>query len=211
MSLVGCGRTKPVRGLETTIPRDAGQPLADAGPVLQPDGGEIISGACEGLFEVCPRGFHCEAGLCVLNGASGELQVTLQWQNEPRTPDDLDLHVVEPDGCEIYYGTGSLFSCQPVGSLDLDANAACIDTASSAGLAFDTENIIYPVNPRPPTGHYVVRVDYWDECRPNTEVPFVVTVRKGTVQTTHHGVFHHSEADMGDVGSGVTVTEFDFP
>jgi hypothetical protein len=218
VALSACGRTQPVKGLRERLPNgfevpdDGGSRVPDGG--FTTDGGQIISGLCQGLAQSCPRGFHCESGQCVLNGATGELQVTLQWQNTPRTADDLDLHLVEPAGngtCEIYYGTGGLFSCQPVGSLDLDANASCVDTAGTAGLAFDTENIIYPPGRSPPVGHYLVRVDYWSECVSAAQVPFVVTVRKGTMLTQKRGVFHMGESDNGSQGSGITMLEFDMP
>jgi len=217
--LSACGRTELVRGLSEPWP-DQFEPYDDGGrpPVrdggFTSDGGQIISGLCEGLAQTCPRGFNCQSGECVLNGAEGELQVTLQWQNTPRTADDLDLHLIEPQGagtCEIYYGTGGLFGCQPVGTLDLDANASCLDTAGTAGLAFDTENIIYPAGRSPPVGHYIVRVDYWSECSNAAQVPFVVTVRKGSDLTRKTGVFRAGESDMGSSGSGVTVFEFDLP
>ncbi len=206
--LAACGRTELIDGYRYWPPE------VDAGVVLGTDGGVIISGRCEGLLQTCPRGFHCESGNCVLNGADAALQVTLQWQNSPRTPVDLDLHLVEPAGsgsCEIYYGSGGLFGCRHVGSLDLDANAACGDTAGTAGLAFDTENIIYPAGREVPVGHYIVRVDYWGQCGVNTPVPFVVTVRKGTETTRASGVFQPGQADEGGEGSGVTMLEFDVP
>ncbi|MFZ5442582.1 MAG: hypothetical protein ACOZQL_21410 [Myxococcota bacterium] len=215
LSLVACGRTEPVRGLEEPWPEeDAGSEFhgaVPAVPVMRPDAGQIVSGACQGPAQQCPQGFHCESGQCVLNGGNGQLQVTLQWQNSPRTPDDLDLHLIEPNNCEIYYGSGGLFSCQSVGSLDLDANAGCLDTAGTAGLAFDTENIIYPADRAPPSGHYVVRVDFWGECASSFEVPFVVTVRKGAELQRTTGVFRRGESDMGGLGDGRTVFEFDFP
>lgn len=212
--LSACGRTEPLRGpIEVDPPEPPHAAVEiDAGTAL--DGGQIISGPCIGLSQTCPSGFHCESGSCVLNGDDAALQVTLQWQNSPRTPDDLDLHLIEPAGsstCEIYFGTGGLFSCTPVGILDLDANAGCFDTTATSGLAFDTENIIYPPNVPVPVGHYIVRVDYYAECLAGVEVPFVVTVRKGTTITRRTGVFRPGTADSGDLGSGLTMIEFDIP
>lgn len=210
--LWGCGRTEPV-GPRGPPPTETDE--VDAGFIANPDAGLIIAGTCEGVDEHCPRGFHCEAGTCVLNGDDSQLQVTLQWQNSPRTPEDLDLHLIEPlpvqGACEIYFGSGGPFSCTAVGRLDLDANGACVDTDPSGGLASDTENIVYPPGRAPPEGHYLVRIDYWSQCSGAASVPFVVTVRKGSTVTRRTGVFHAGEADSGQAGAGVTVLEFDVP
>ena len=220
--LAGCGRTEPV-GDPPPLPEvDAGLPnefhaseeLKDAG-VFDGGGDFIVAGACQGVNRVCPRGFHCESGTCVLNGAQSDLQVTLQWKNTPRTPDDLDLHLLEPlsstGSCEIYFGSSGIFGCGAIGVLDLDANGACADTDPSGGPGADTENIIYPTGRPPPAGHYLVRVDYWAECSASREVPFVVTVRNAGVTTRKQGTFHAGESDSGEKGSGVTVLEFDVP
>ena len=213
--LAACGRTEPVQGREDTVLPVEIPPGADAGMGTDAGVERIVAGECVGVAEECPRGFHCEAGTCVLNGDEAQLQVTLQWQNTPRTPDDLDLHLVEPlpvqGTCEIWFGSGGLFSCTAVGRLDLDANGACVDTDPGAGPGADTENIIYPPGQPAPRGHYVVRVDYWEACTGPVAVPFVVTVRKGATVTRRTGVFHPGEADQGGEGSGVTVLEFDVP
>jgi hypothetical protein len=200
-----CGRTELVDGWQEYTP----VPRTDAGFEL------INAGECLGVSRSCPRGFHCEQGVCVLNGDLGELQVTLQWKNDPRTPDDLDLHLLEPTpgqgSCEIWFASGGLFSCQSVGQLDLDANGACLDTDISGGPGADTENIVYPPGKPVPLGHYIVRVDYWAECTGDVDVPFVVTVRKGGEITRRTGIFHPGESDSGQAGSGITVLEFDVP
>ena len=204
--LAACGRTEPVEGRsESFFP--VARTAPDAGATF------IEAGACLGTSEECPRGFHCESGLCVLNGGEAELQVTLQWQNDPRTPDDLDLHLIEPlpaqGTCEIYFGSGGLFACTTVGKLDLDANGGCLDTDPAAGPGADTENIIYPPGRPAPRGHYIVRVDYWGECSDSAAVPFVVTVRNRGTITRRTGIFQAGESDTGAEGSGITVLEFD--
>jgi len=205
--LAACGRTEPV---------DVRDPVDPTLIAILPDGGTlppIEGGACMGILSLCPRGFHCEAGVCLLNGADAALQVTLQWRNTPRTADDLDLHLLEPlpvqGSCEIWYGSGRLFSCTAVGRLDLDANEECLDTDPSGGPGADTENIIYPSDRAVPKGHYIVRVDYYAECTASASVPFIVTVRNGATLSTRTGVFHAGESDSGNEGSGITVMEFD--
>jgi hypothetical protein len=222
LAFAGCGRTEPVRGYEYFLP-EVVPPPHDAGIILPTDAGHpidggvpvIIAGQCVGPGQTCPRGFHCEEGICVLNGDEAQLQVTLQWQNNPRTNDDLDLHLVEPlssgSSCEIWFGSGGLFSCTSVGTLDLDANGACVDTDTSGGPGSDTENIIYPRGTAAPIGHYIARVDFWAQCSTGLDIPFVLTVRKGATVLRRTGVFHPGEADSGNEGSGITVLEFDVP
>jgi hypothetical protein len=90
----------------------------------------------------------------------GKLQVSLSFDQ----PNDLDLHLKEPGGFEIYYQ-------HPVspsgGYLDLDANAAChFDSTNN-------ENIIYKDSV--PLGVYKVRVVYYMQCVPWMNTNYSVT------------------------------------
>lgn len=217
VALAACGRTAPV-GPHEPRPDETVTTGTGGGSGTGGGNGQITAGLCEGPEQTCHHGFHCEAGSCVLNGGEGQIQVTLQWQNDPRTPDDLDLHLLEPrpggaGPCEIYYG-GDFFglsTCGALGRLDLDANAACIDSDPSGGPGSDTENIIYPADQPAPHGHYVVRVDHWGECSGGRDVPFVVTVRNGGVVTRTPGRFSAADTDQGSAGAGVMVVEFNVP
>lgn len=163
--------------------------------------GATCSAACYSA-----RGYHCDNGQCVLNGGSGQLQVTLQWDstlqtNGLRAREDLDLHVVEPNGCEIYYGntnrSGTTSSCTAVGSLDLDQNAACSQTDNQGGYGNDTENVIYP-STGAPSGTYTVIVDDWtDGCDGNTPSPFnwQLLIRKGSQTIPYTGSFSQGSGD----------------
>jgi hypothetical protein len=91
----------------------------------------------------------------------GALVVTLTWDTEA----DLDLHVVDPLGNEIYHGDPSSMPAfageQPAdagsyGYLDFDSNADCIID----GLR--REDVIWPN--APPSGTYLVRVDTPSLC-----------------------------------------------
>ncbi len=190
---------------------DAG--IGDGGVVFFPDGGLVScnfpppqGGSCQ---PECNPGFHCEGGRCALNGGTGPVQVTLRWD----LPEDLDLHVVEPSGCEIYYGNTNrppgTSSCGAIGSLDLDSNPACnLDNV-------DTENVIYPAadggGAPPPSGTYTVRVDFYDQCDQSAVVPYAVIVRANGTTTTYCNYFVLGDADYGSAGSGTTITTFTVP
>lgn len=83
-------------------------------------------------------------------GGVGRLQVGLAWDADS----DLDLHVVEPSGEEIFYGNPRSASR---GQLDRDSNAACVLDGIRA------ENIRWPTG-QAPRGRYSVRVNHWSSC-----------------------------------------------
>lgn len=98
--------------------------------------------------------------------SAGEVTIRLSWS----TSDDLDLHVLEPSGEEIYFyhpysGAG--------GELDVDANAAC-----SSALAEPIENVYWPTG-TPPDGTYTVRVHYWGDCDEYGPVTFRLRIMVG--------------------------------
>lgn len=186
---------------------DAGFFFSDSGYFLT-DGGDcfVHDAGISHCTTECDRGFSCINDTCVLNGSDGGVQVTLAWD----APEDLDLHVVEPNSCEIYYGdpndaTTGPSSCGAVGSLDLDSNAGCgIDNV-------DIENVIYPITQPAPSGTYIVRVDYYENCSATTPVPFQVKVRANGQTVTYCDSFQPHEDDSGDVGSGRTIMSFTVP
>lgn len=128
---------------------------------------------------------------------SGDVQVSVAWDS----PADVDLHLVEPGGAEVYWGSTSSGAG---GVLDLDSNAAC----GSDGPR--NENITYP-SATPPSGAYIVRLDYWDSCGA-TATNYVVTVRvKGHALEVYQGQFTGS-GDGGGAGSGLQIGPgFTFP
>lgn len=127
---------------------------------------------------------------------TGDLQVSLSWG----TDTDVDLHLVEPSGEEIFYGN---LESSAGGELDLDSNPDCrIDNINN-------ENITYQ-GVVPPPGHYIVRVDYWESCSEYSTTHYVVTVNLRGTPTVYEGSFEASDADQGGEGSGFTIAEFDF-
>jgi len=136
--------------------------------------------------------------------AGGDIQVSVTWDTEA----DVDLHVVDPTGQEIYFGNRSASG----GELDLDANAAC-----STSPIFQ-ENIGWPKG-EAPTGSYTVRVEYWDACGvPQTNYVVTVSLRPGTptipgqpgpTVQTFTGSFT-GEGTQGGAGAGRFITSFTF-
>jgi hypothetical protein len=146
----------------------------------------IGSTGAVGAYETVP--------VTVIQVGTGEVQVSVSWNAES----DVDLHVVEPGGEEVFYGHTSSATG---GTLDLDSNPACsIDHKKN-------ENITWA---HAPSGSYTVRVDYFAGCSV-TQSDYVVTVqRKGHAAETFTGSFTGS-GDGGGQGDGVDITTFAFP
>lgn len=135
--------------------------------------------------------------LSVQSVGGGDVQVSISWDSKT----DVDLHVIEPGGCELYYGKKS---CPSGGHLDLDSNAACnIDNVNN-------ENVFWPEGTAP-LGTYTVRVDYYDDCGlwgAGMDANYTVTVHYCGRVETYDGFFAKGTDTGGGAGSGVTVAEF---
>jgi hypothetical protein len=126
---------------------------------------------------------------------TGDVQVSLSWDTET----DVDLHVVDPTGEEIYYGNTS---SESGGQLDLDSNAGCgID-------GINNENITWPTG-MAPSGTYVVRVNFWSDCDLQP-ANFTVTTNVCGQSQTFFGSFTADQAAGGGLGSGTEMTRFTF-
>ena len=131
----------------------------------------------------------------------GDIQVNLSWN----APLDLDLHVVDPFGNEVYYGARNGTPTSTGGSLDFDSNPGCyIDNR-------DSENVSWPTG-HAPSGTYTVRVDEYAGCNTTSPIPFTVTINaRGIPQRVVTGIFPVGAADFGGRGSGATVATFTLP
>jgi hypothetical protein len=144
-----------------------------------------------------------ELPVSIIEVGTGQLQVSLSWDQ----PNDVDLHLVEPDAEEIYYGT------------DYSSNGGVLDLDSNPGCAIDgvqNENITYSNESTVEAGTYIVRVDLYDGCNVAAQTNYIVTARlngqliaQQSVTNPYNGSFAAgSLGDYGGSGSGVQVMQF---
>lgn len=106
---------------------------------------------------------------------TGDVQITLRWDADV----DLDLHVIDPYGEEIYYQTPSSNSG---GILDVDANAACEDMRTAP-----VENVFWPSGGAPHGSYQAVAV-YYMTCDYQGPVDYQITIKlDGIVVQTSAG------------------------
>jgi hypothetical protein len=140
------------------------------------------------------------------NAPTGALVFTLTWDTES----DMDLHVVDPAGVELYWGAMSdvppPFAPQPEGGsygyLDWDSNANCVIDGKRE------EDVIWPNTP--PPGHYVVRVDAASLCGQPIAHTTVVARLDGAIVGEAQGVALAPDTD-GPHGLGAGRTMLDVP
>jgi hypothetical protein len=143
----------------------------------------------------------------------GMLIVTLKWDTES----DLDLHVIEPDGTEVWArnindytppGPGEPMPDPSVinggGILDFDSNSQCqIDGRRQEDVTYAT---------RIPSGHYIVRVETFSLCAAADANWTVDVISQG--EAIAHARGESTDADVRlphGAGAGTTALAFDIP
>jgi hypothetical protein len=139
---------------------------------------------------------------------TGDLVITLTWDTES----DMDLHVVDPSGVEIFHGAMSdqppPFAPQPeagsYGHLDWDSNANCVIDGKRQ------ESVVWP--DAPPPGAYTVRVDAASLCGQAIAHWTVNATLDGRSLGSAEGVaLDASTRGPHDVGAGITALELRVP
>jgi hypothetical protein len=115
-----------------------------------------------------------EIEILVIPSGTGDVKVTLSYDRLH----DLDLHVTEPSGDEIFYQRPMSTSG---GRLDLDSGAHCQPSAAN------TENIFWPAGAAA-AGEYRVSVQNYEQCSPG-DIAFTVTVEHDGTRETFDGSF----------------------
>ncbi len=146
------------------------------------------AGGAYGAFQNSP--------ISMISVGTGDVQVNITWDSRA----DVDLHVVDPLGEELYWAHKTAVSG---GQLDLDSNAGCGSDGPRA------ENIFWASGLIAPRGEYVVRVDYWSNCS-EVKTNYVVTINaRGKPPQVYTGVFT-GPGDGGGKGSGRAITTFTY-
>jgi hypothetical protein len=141
---------------------------------------------------------------------TGRLTVHLEWDSDA----DLDLHVIDAAGVEIWAGHPSGYRTPPPPALpDPDAakQAAQLDSDSNAGCHIDgrnQENVVWSVPPA--AGHYVVRVDVPSLCGQTVADWRLRVLRDGTLIGEASGSLYDSDTrGAHGAGDGRTALVFD--
>jgi hypothetical protein len=133
------------------------------------------------------------------------LVITLAWDVNA----DLDLHVVPPDGVEIWAKHINSWEPMPGGDplsggiLDFDSNSQCaIDGRRREHVTFMS----------PPSGHYVARVDTFSLCGEPLARWTLTATLDGNLLASALGPARDTDAAMPhEQGAGVLAAEFDVP
>ncbi|MEQ1439222.1 hypothetical protein AAG565_07650 [Fontimonas sp. SYSU GA230001] len=137
--------------VDVTLPPNIGEGFFDVDVAVQDSAGNV-SNTGRGRITIARVG-------------TGKLQFSLSWDAEV----DLDLHVFEPDGNEIYYGNPGPSASG--GELDIDDLNGPASSGRPAGEPEGVENVFY--DSAAPTGIYTVRINYFSG---QLAANFVVTV-----------------------------------
>ena len=123
-----------------------------------------------------------------------DVQVTVSWDTDA----DLDLHVADPTGHEVYFGSD-------------EVESGGVLYPSSDGCEFDNirnERIAWTAG-TPPPGRYEVRLSHYLSCGAE-ETNYVVSVYNHGTVTTFTGTFTGPGEDNAR-GTGVMITTFHVP
>ena len=142
---------------------------------------------------------------------TGALVIQLAWSGRA----DLDLHVVQPDGVEIWARHPSGYQPPPPPALPDPVAAAAagqLDGDSNAGCDFDgrdQENVVYAG--AAPSGHYIVRVDAPSLCGAAYGDWSVAALFGGTRLTATGEALDSDTEGAHAAGAGRTALDFDLP
>jgi hypothetical protein len=182
----------------------------DFAPGIAPGPHDVTLRAVDGAGNVGP------AATLTLNvqniAVDGTLVVSLTWDTEA----DLDLHVVEPDGIEIWARHITSFvppapgdpidpaKLAAAGYLDFDSNSQCVIDGRRQ------EDVLW--KQPPPVGVYTVRVDTFSLCGESAARWALTATLNGMQIGAVSGAVGDADTRMAhDAGAGVLALQFQVP
>jgi hypothetical protein len=221
--------TRETTAIALYLDGDVGYWIVEPGMVDATQGGQLSFSASAAYAQNLPAGNYTLKAMAVGAGghfgpitdfalqtedvmSSDTLLVSLAWDTQA----DLDLHLVTPDGTEVWANkinstpppvpgsNGDPDAWKSGGILDFDSNSGCVIDGRRM------ENVFWTV--APPKGHYLVRVDTWSLCG-EAMANWRVTATLGTQNLgMSSGWSRPSDAEMvHGLGAGVKALEFDVP
>ncbi len=171
----------------------------------------LLAEAVDGAGHVGPPSTYAlDVGAASL--PSAPMVIHLVWNDDA----DLDLHVVDPDGAEIWARHPNGYQPPPPPALpdpNGPANAAILDGDSNGGCVIDgrdQENVVW--RQPPASGHYIVRVDAASLCGLAYADWRVERVVDGNVVASAAGEAVDTDTrGAHEQGAGRTALEFDVP
>ncbi len=137
-----------------------------------------------------------DLGIVTIEAGTGKLQVNCSWDQL----NDVDLHLIEPNGEKIYFGNSTSANG---GELDVDSNPACtID-------GINNENITYVDGTTVEAGIYEVQLNLYENCNITENTNYTVTARyHGEIIATASGTNPNSGYFTPDGSDNVTIMTF---
>jgi hypothetical protein len=189
----------PTFALSAALARDAPQ-----GPQVLKAAALSVDGAAG-----TARSWPLEVGEPAL--PAGALVVSLRWDTDA----DLDLHVVDSRGVEIWARNPNSWQAEPGAPIDPNAwkQGGLLDADSNAQCAIDGRNAERVVwGAAAPPGRYQVRVDAFSLCGQRTARWTVEVFAQGRRVGHAEGVATaESTRPPHDLGAGVLALEFELP
>lgn len=172
-AIVGAGIGLAIGVAEGLVIRNWSQVRRGAliGAAVGAVGGLVGAGTAQGISVSAGGGstFSTEMRerLEAAGAKQGAIEIALSWENT----NDLDLHVIDPNGDRVFFQRKQ---CPSGGELDVDRNANCgIVTAQPV------EHVVW-ASESPPRGTYQVCVHHFRTCgRPATPTPFQLEMKIG--------------------------------
>ena len=132
-----------------------------------------------------------------INAGTGTLAFRLLWNDT----NDLDLHVIEPNGTHIYFNNKGPTATN--GRLDVDCNAGC-DPPDMCGTP--TENVFWAS--AAPNGTYTFWIDWWQTCGPASSNFTLYVYVNGVIVRTITGTLYGTDSEQYThmQGGGSTTT-----